>query len=69
MAADQEVQPGDLLVVDRSQPTQEGSLVVAAIALRLQQQRDKLVPATGWKPEEALDMEVWDVVTTLIRKV
>ncbi|MGG6241593.1 S24 family peptidase [Nodosilinea sp. AN01ver1] len=74
MAADHEVQPGDLLVVDRAQTAQDGSLVVAAIAgalqvLRLQQQRDKLVPASGWQPEEALDMEVWGVVTTLIRKV
>ena len=33
MAADQEVQPGDLLVVDRSQAAQDGSLVVAALAL------------------------------------
>jgi SOS-response transcriptional repressor LexA len=32
IAADQEVQAGDLLVVDRPQTAQDGSLVVAAIA-------------------------------------
>jgi DNA polymerase V len=31
MTADQEVQPGDLLVIDRSVPAQDGSLVVAAL--------------------------------------
>ena len=74
MVAGQDVQPGDLLVVDRSQTAQDGSLVVAAIAgmlqvLRLHQQRDKLVPASGWTPGQTLDMEIWGVVTTLIRKV
>lgn len=33
MAAGQDVQPGDLLVVDRSQTAQDDSLVVAAMAL------------------------------------
>lgn len=33
MEADQEVQPGDLLVIDRSVAVQDGSLFVAAIAL------------------------------------
>jgi hypothetical protein len=61
-AADQEVQPGDLLVVDRSQPAQEGSLVVAAIAgalqvLRLHKHHGQLVPATDWVPGQTLDME------------
>ena len=74
MAADQEVKPGDLLVVDRSVGAQDGSLVVAAIAgalqvLRVQKHHGKLVPATGWAPEQALDIEIWGVVTTLIRKV
>lgn len=74
MAADQEVQPGDLLVVDRAQTAQDGSLVVAAIAgvlqvLRLQTHQGKLVPATGWQPGETLEMELWGVVTYLIRKV
>lgn len=74
MAADQEVQPGDLLVVDRSQAAQDGSLVVAAIAgslqvLRVQKHHGKLVPATGWEPGQTLEMEIWGVVTNLIRKV
>ncbi|MBE9111342.1 DNA repair protein [Nodosilinea sp. LEGE 07298] len=74
MVADQEVQPGDLLVVDRSQTAQDGSLVVAAIAgslqvLRLQKHHGKLVPAIGWELGQTLDIEVWGVVTTLIRKI
>ncbi|MGF1569590.1 MAG: S24 family peptidase [Nodosilinea sp.] len=74
MAADQEVQPGDLLVVDRSQNAHDGSLVVAVIAgslqvLRVQQYFSHLIPAVGWQPGQALDMEIWGVVTTLIRKV
>ena len=74
MAADQGVQPGDLLVVDRSQTAQDGSLVVAAIAgvlqvLRVQKHHGKLVLPTGWTPAQTLDMEIWGVVTTLIRKV
>jgi DNA polymerase V len=74
MAADQEVQPGDLLVVDRSQVAQDGSLVVAAIAdslqvLRVQQHHGQLIPTTGWEPGQTLDLEIWGVVTTIIRKV
>jgi DNA polymerase V len=73
MAADQDVQSGDLLVVDRSQPAQDGSLVVAAISgtlqvLRVEKHHGKLVPA-GWQPGTALDLEIWGVVTTLIRKI
>ena len=71
--ADQEVQPGDLLVVDRSQTTQDGSLVVAAIAgtlqvLRIQKHHGKLMPPE-WQPETDGDMEIWGVVAHLIRKV
>jgi DNA polymerase V len=74
MAADQEVQPGDLLVVDRSQVAQDGSLVVAAIAgslqvLRVQKHQGGTVPAAGWAPGATLEIEIWCVVTTLIRKV
>jgi hypothetical protein len=42
-----------------------GSLQV----LRLQKHYGKLVPATGWEPGKALDMEIWGVVTPLIRQV
>jgi DNA polymerase V len=73
-AADQDVQPGDLLVVDRSVVAQDGSLVVAVVAgslqiLRLHKHHGQLVPATGWQPGQTLDMEIWGVVTTLIRQV
>jgi DNA polymerase V len=73
MAVGQEIQPGDLLVVDRSQVAQDGSLVVAAISgalcvLRIEKHQGKLVPA-GWQPGSVLDLEIWGVVTHLIRKV
>ncbi|MBE9109880.1 DNA repair protein [Nodosilinea sp. LEGE 07298] len=74
MATGPDVQPGDLLIVDRAQVAQDGSLVVAAIAcslqvLRVQKHHGKLVPASGWAPGQTLDIEIWGVVTTLIRKV
>ena len=72
---DGDVQPGDLLVVDRAQTARHGSLVVAAISgglhvLRVQTHRGKLVPAGGDGDSPAdLPIEIWGVVTTLIRKV
>jgi DNA polymerase V len=73
MVVGQDVQPGDLLVVNRSQTAKDGSLVVAAIAgtlqvLRVQKHQNNLVPVTGWEPGQTLDMEIWGVVTHLIRK-
>lgn len=73
MATDQEVHPGDLLVVDRAQTPQDGSLVVAAIAgqfyiLRLEQQRGRLVPP-GWDSNPDLEFELWGVVAFIIRRV
>jgi DNA polymerase V len=68
---DGEVQPGDLLVVERSCEAQNGSLVVAAIAgelnvLRVQNHQGKLVPAiVEWHNHSALSIEVWGVVTTI----
>ena len=52
-------QPGDLLILDRSQPPQPGCLVVAAIAGSLQVLRLEDSP-----PE----MDLWGVVTYLIRR-
>jgi DNA polymerase V len=70
-----EVQPGDLLVVDRSLTAQDQSLVVAALegqlqVLRVRHQRGQIIPAAPeWDDETPLDMEIWGVVTHLIRKV
>jgi DNA polymerase V len=72
---DGEVQIGDLLVVDRSSEARNGSLVVAAIAgelnvLRVQSHQGSLVPAIGeWHSQSDLSIEVWGVVTTIIRRV
>ncbi len=73
MVTDQDVQPGDLLLVDRSQMPQDNSLVVAVIAgtlqvLRVQKHHGQLVPP-GWLPETDGNMEIWGVVAHLIRKV
>jgi len=73
MVAGQAVQPGDLLVVDRSLVAQDGSLVVAAIAgtlqiLRVEQHQGQLVPP-GWQRGTDGDIEIWGVVAHLIRKV
>lgn len=72
---DGEVQQGDLLVVDRSCEAQDGTLVVAAIAgeltvLRIQDCQGSLVPTVGeWPNQSDLSIDVWGVVTTIIRKV
>jgi DNA polymerase V len=73
--ADQEVQPGDLLIVDRSETVTDNALVVAVtngemVVLRVQQQQQKLVPTReDWNGETAPELEVWGVVTTIIRRV
>ena len=73
MVAGQAVQPGDLLVVDRSLVAQDGSLVVAAIAgtlqvLHVEQHQGQLVPP-GWQQGTDGDIDIWGVVAHLIRKV
>ena len=73
--ADQEVQSGDLLVVDRSETVADNALVVAVmngemVVLRVQQQGQRLTPALAdWNGETAPELEVWGVVTTIIRQV
>ena len=68
-------QIGDLLIVDRSQTPRDGALVVAAIAgelavLRVQKRQGQLIPAgSDWPSDSELQLEVWGVVTTLIRKL
>ena len=72
---DAEIHPGDLLVVDRSLTVQHQSVIVAVIegelrVLRVLKQGDKLIPAAeGWDLARDCSLEVWGVVTTLIRKV
>ncbi|HEY9736111.1 MAG TPA: S24 family peptidase [Trichocoleus sp.] len=71
--ASQEVQPGDLLVVDRSQTVTDNALVVAIlhgemVVLRLSQQ-PALSPAEEWDSALEPELEVWGVVTTIIRPV
>jgi len=72
-AADQSVQAGDLLVVDRSLEAQHQSLIVGVIegqmvVLRVCKQGHKLVPVdNGGQP--ANSFEIWGVVTNIIRKV
>ncbi|MBE7384721.1 MAG: DNA repair protein [Leptolyngbya sp. SIO1E4] len=69
-----EVQPGDLLVVDRSLVAKNQSLVVAVIAgqltvLRICKHQDKWIPADrDGAATTAPDLDIWGVVTTLIRK-
>ncbi len=70
-----EVQPGDLLVVDRSLTAGDQSLVVAAIegqlqVLRVRPHQGYFVPSepTGHE-EHPFEMTIWGVVTTIIRKV
>lgn len=71
--ASQEVQPGDLLVVDRSQTVTDNALVVAIlhgeiVVLRLPQP-PALTPAAEWDSAPETELEVWGVVTTIIRPV
>lgn len=75
MQTDLEIQPGDLLVVDRSLSVQNQSVIVAVIeselrVLRVLKQGNELIPAVeSWDSSSDFSLEVWGVVTTLIRKV
>jgi DNA polymerase V len=73
------IQPGDILVVDRSLEPTNGRVVIAAVAgeltvkrLRLRSGRVFLEPANPcFKPIEILpdqDFEIWGVVTFIIHK-
>jgi DNA polymerase V len=70
-----DVQKGDLLVVDRSLTAQDQSLVVAAIegqlqVLRVRPHQGHLIPVDPqWDETRPLEMTVWGVVKTIIRKV
>ncbi|MDB9529577.1 S24 family peptidase [Oscillatoria sp. CS-180] len=73
-AADAAVLPGDLLVVDRSLTVQNHSLVVGIIdgqmqVLRVQQHGAHWVPVEDFHQGTVTSLEVWGVVTHIIRQV
>jgi len=74
MVAEAEVSPGDLLIVDRSLTAQTSSLIVGGVAgqlvvLRVGKEGKRLCPMleTGDTATDAL--EIWGVVTNIIRQV
>ncbi len=74
MVADAAVQPGDLLIVDRSRTVQSGALVVSVrdgqlVVLRVMQIGQRLLPASNDEHAGNDSLEVWGVVTNLIRTV
>ncbi|MEM7771148.1 MAG: S24 family peptidase [Cyanobacteria bacterium P01_A01_bin.37] len=71
---DDDVQPGDLLVVDRSLDARDNILVVAALngelaVLRVQQVNHQIRPYPDHWKDKDIQFEVWGVVTTIIRSV
>jgi DNA polymerase V len=68
-----DVQPGDLLLVDRSTPVQEQSLVVAIFngelsVCRVQSYQHQWRPVCpDWNSDAEHPFEIWGVVTTIIR--
>lgn len=60
MAHHQDVQSGDLLIVDRSLAGQPGTLVVAV--------QDGELIITRLAPQQSQPMHLWGVVTSLIRQ-
>jgi DNA polymerase V len=74
MLANAEVRPGDLLIVDRSLAAQNQSLIVGVLAgqmvvLRVRKQGKRLLPALETSETAADSLELWGVVTNIIRKV
>ena len=74
MVVDAAVQPGDLLMVDRSRSVQSGALVVSVmdgqlVVLRVVQSGQRLVPASRSDHAGTDSLEVWGVVINLIRTV
>ena len=68
------VQPGDLLVVDRSRDARSNALVVAAlngelVILRVQRVNQQIRPHPDHWRHEDIQFEVWGVITTIIRSV
>lgn len=74
MVADAEVDPGDLLIVDRALAAQHESLVVGVIegqmqVLRVLKSENQWVTAGAAGAAKVDSLEVWGVVTNIIRKV
>lgn len=74
------IHPGDVLVVDRALPTQDGKIIIAIVDNELTVKRFRrkgemisLVPSNKkYKPipvRKGQDFEVWGVVTFVIHKV
>ena len=73
MVSDAEVSPGDLLIIDRSLEAQNHALVVGVVegqmvVLRVLKQGDRLLPALEAVPGTTDSLEVWGVVSYIIRK-
>lgn len=77
---DADIEPGDILVVDKSLPASHGKIVVAAVngeltVKRLQDMNDQtaLLPENkAYKPVEIndhSDVHIWGVVTNVIKAV
>ncbi|PSN19591.1 DNA repair protein [filamentous cyanobacterium CCP5] len=69
----EDVQLGDLLVVDRSRLAKDGALVVAAIAgifhvVRVNTRQGRLLPA-DWDLQTDTQFEIWGIVTSIIRRL
>ncbi|MEM1292314.1 MAG: S24 family peptidase [Cyanobacteria bacterium P01_H01_bin.162] len=74
MVAHAEVHPGDLLIIDRSRVAQHESLVVGVIegqmrVLRVQKSGTQLVPTLEAVEAGVASLEIWGVVTNIIRQV
>lgn len=71
---DAEVCLGDLLIVGRSVEAQNQSLVVGIIegqlvVLQVRKQGKQLLPAPDSRPGTVDSLEIWGVVTNIIRRV
>ena len=74
MVAHAEVHPGDLLILDRSLAAQHESLVVGVIegqmrVLRVQKSGTQLMPILEAAEARSDSLEIWGVVTHIIRQV
>ncbi|MEM6839528.1 MAG: S24 family peptidase [Cyanobacteria bacterium P01_C01_bin.120] len=74
MVAHAEVHPGDLLIIDRSLAAQHESLVVGVMegqmrVLRVQKVGKQWVPTSEASETAVASLEIWGVVTHIIRQV
>ncbi|MEM9450186.1 MAG: S24 family peptidase [Cyanobacteria bacterium P01_E01_bin.6] len=69
-----DVNPGDVLAVDRSLDATDNALVVAAVngelaVMRVQQVKHQIRPIVEHGSTQESQFEVWGVVTTIIRSM